>query len=185
MRYYRTYNEDEKYNVTKLQNKFTSEARISKTKPITRNLPIKLKSRFEVVAMADKTKNMDAVPPAARVTICPPLLILKANCNIGPSITPRKNVSAKRKTTPKLLFLLAEIRKNNPKTPANISKLNMIGLCAAKPKLILIPNRAPITVGMSEKPNNAYVLLRTLLLCIADDEVAILKLSCIKLSFIN
>ena len=48
------------------KNKFTSEARINNTKPITRNFPIKLKSRFEVVAITLMTIMMPPVPAAAR-----------------------------------------------------------------------------------------------------------------------
>lgn len=137
------------------KNKLTNEARIKSTSPITKNLPIKLKSLFDVVAIPDKTRNIDAVPPAANVTICPPLLMLKATCKIGPSIIPRKKVRASKNTTPKLLLRFAEMRKKRPNIPANINKENIIGLCAAKPKLILIPMRAPKTVGIKEKPRSA------------------------------
>ena len=51
------------------KNKLAIEASINRTKPMTKNLPIKLKSLFDVVAIPERTKKIVAVPPAASVTI--------------------------------------------------------------------------------------------------------------------
>jgi len=51
------------------KNKLAIEASINRTKPMTKNLPIKLKSLFDVVAIPKRTRKIVAVPPAASVTI--------------------------------------------------------------------------------------------------------------------
>ena len=63
---------------------------------------------------------------------------------------------------------------------------NKIGLCAINPKFILIPINAPITVGISETPNKAYVFLKTLFVAKADcDELATSKLFCMVIKILK
>ena len=50
------------------KNRFASEATTSRINPTKRNLPRKLKSRFDTVAMVAMTKNTPAVIAAARAT---------------------------------------------------------------------------------------------------------------------
>ncbi len=131
------------------------EATISKIMPTIKNLPMKLKSFLVVVAIPAKVKKMMPVPPAAKPTIWPPLRKCKACCKIGPSIKPNKKVRANSKTTPTLLLRFAVMAANSPNKTAMepIAKIN--GCCAANEKFMLMPIKAPITVGIKVMPNSA------------------------------
>ena len=71
-----------------------------------------------------------------------------------------------------------------PNIAPNVTMKNKMGLCAAKPKFIDIHIRAPMSVGINEKPKSAYVFLKTLLVESSEtDWLATLKLSAMVFSY--
>ena len=121
------------------KNALANDASSSITKPINKNLPMKLKSFLVTVAMVAKTKNIVPVPPAAMAMSCAPLLKFNAACNTGPSIKPNSSVVASNNTTPNPLLRLADIAINMPNITANMPNIDKLGCCAMKAKLIPIP----------------------------------------------
>jgi len=96
--------------------------------PTNRNLPIKLKSRFVVVAIVLIISRMPPVPAAAMPISSGPFRSVNAMFRMGPSHQPRMNVIPSNSAAPSPLSRFLEMANCSPITAPSMMSELMIGL---------------------------------------------------------